>query len=171
MEPTPSPEPTTPTNEFVPLAAEDITFAEGMEIPDATRDELLGIFNNQELDAKGRAQALIDLHTAQLQAASEASSQAWDSLQDQWQSDVRADPDVGGAKMQPVIDRVGRLVKEYGTDQLHEVFDMTGAGNNVHVIKFLNNIAMKLTEGEPKPGAPATAPGTAASRLFPSMKG
>jgi hypothetical protein len=66
---------------------------------------------------------------------------------------------------------VGKLVEEFGTPELRTVLDETGAGNSVHLVRFLNTLAQKLTEGSvPMPGTPP-AVGDAASRLYPSMKG
>lgn len=162
-----------PAEPPAPLTADDIKFDEDLEVPEELRDELLGVFNNAELDAKGRAQALVDLHTKAMKEASEASSQAWANMQKEWRDAVKADPLVGGEKMQPALDRIGRLVNEYADapDELIGAFGVTGAGNNPHVVRFLAKIADKLVEGEHVSGAPATSPQDAASKLFPSMKG
>lgn len=92
-------------------------------------------------------------------------------MQKEWRDAVKADPEIGGEKLQPSLDKIGRLINEYGSDELLETMAITGAGNNVHVIKFLNKVAEKLTEGGPVVGSPATAREDAASRMFPSMKG
>lgn len=153
------------------LTAEDLAFEEGFEVNEELLDEFLTTINDQELSPKDRAQRLIDLQQKATKMASEASSQTWADTQKSWRDEVKADAEVGGDKLQPALDRVGRLVTEYGSDELLNVFALTGAGNNVHVIKFLNKVAAKLTEGGPVSGGPATAPADAASKLFPSMKG
>lgn len=154
-----------------PLTVEDLSFEEGFEVNEELRDEFLTAINDQELSPKDRAQRLVDLQQKATKMASEASSQAWADTQKSWRDEVKADTEIGGDKLQPALDRVGRLVTEYGSDELLNVFALTGAGNNVHVIKFLNKMAAQLTEGGPVSGGPATAPADAASKLFPSMKG
>lgn len=177
--PTPTPtEPTPPTEpenkepapEFVPLTADDIQFPEGFEVQEGLRDEFLGIVNNRELDDKGRTSALIGLYAKAQTAASEANSQAWADMQDKWQGEVKADPTVGGVNFDATMTKVGKLMEEFGNDNLRQVFDMTGAGNNVHVISFLSKLSDKLTEGAHVLGNPASTPASAASKLFPSMK-
>jgi hypothetical protein len=188
-EPTPTPSPTPgegdppkpliegeakpePAAEFTPLTAEDITFPEGFEVQETFRDEFLTVVNNQELSPKDRAQALTDLYTKAATAASEASSQAFADLQKTWQDEVKADPTIGGDKLTPTLAAVNKLVGEYGTPELLEVFAATGAGNNVHVIKFLNTVAGHLTEGKPvTAAAPVNQEQDRAARMFPSMKG
>lgn len=157
--------------EFVPLTANDITFPDGLEISDAHRDEALGIINNRELSPKEQLQALVDLQGKLAKEASEGISETWATTQKEWQDEVKADPTVGGDKLPNTLAAVNKLVTEYGDEKLVEVFAMTGAGNNVHMIKFLNTLAGKLLEGGPVPaGSPTNQEETAAERMFPSMK-
>lgn len=156
---------------FIPLTAENLTFPEGFTVNEPLRDEFLALVNNQELSASDRANGLIGLQEKVLAAASEANSEAWNTMQSDWQKEVKADPEIGGAKFDATMTNIGKLVEEFGTPELRQAFDVTGAGNNPHVIRFLNTLAGKLTEGSTAaPGLPTNS-GDAASRLFPSMKG
>lgn len=160
------------TEEFVPLTAADITFPEGMEVNETLRDEALAIVNNRELSPKEQLQGLIDLQAKLAKDASEGISKTWEDTQKAWQDEVKADPTIGGDKLQTTLTAVNKLVTEYGSDELVEAFALTGAGNNVHVIKFLHTIAGKLIEGGAVPASsPVNQKGDAASRMFPSMKG
>lgn len=157
--------------EFVPLTATDITFPEGMAVADADRDSFLGILNNREMTPSQQAQALVDLQAQVAQQASEAGSQAWTDMQDQWVNEVRSDPDVGGQRFDTSITNIGKLIDEFGSDELRAVMDITGAGNNVHVIKFLANVASRLTEGtQISNGSPVKTEASIAETLYPSMK-
>lgn len=161
-----------PAEEALPaLTAEDISFPEGMEIPDELRDEFLNVVNDAELSPKDRAQALIDLQAKAATQASEAASQMFATQQQQWQDEVRNDPELGGAKFDATIAGISRLVDQYGNDEFTAVMAATGAGNNIHVVRFFNQMAQKLNEPAAVTGAPASTAGDAASRLFPSMKG
>lgn len=161
-------------SEVTPLTVEDIKLPEGFEAQPELMTKFVELFNG-EMDPKERAQALVNLHTETIRTALEADSEAWDNMQTEWKDAVKADPDIGGAKLQPTLANVNKLVDEYGTQELKDVFDLTGAGNNIHMIKFLNVIAEKLTEGGYKPGAtPSNAADSEeakAQRMFPSMKG
>lgn len=157
--------------EFVPITAEDITFPEGLEVNETLRDEALAIVNNRELSPKEQLQGLIDLQGKLAKEASEAISETWKTTQTAWQEEVKADPTIGGDKLPATLAAVNKLVTEYGDDKLVEAFALTGAGNNVHVIKFLNAMAGKLLEGGAVPASsPSNQDEDAASRLFPSMK-
>ena len=159
------------TVEAVTLTADNVKLPEGFEAHSETLTSFLDIMNDNKLEPGARAQALVDLQAKVLTQASEANSAAWDTLQTQWQDEVKADPDVGGAKLQQSLASVGKLVDQFGSPELRQVFDTTGAGNNVHVVKFLSKIASQLTEGGPSLGMPSGQAADAASRMFPSMKG
>jgi hypothetical protein len=154
-----------------PLTVEDITFPDGVEVDETLRDEFLAVLNDRDKPVKEQAQALIDLQVKAAQAASEASSKQWGEMQTQWKDEVKADPDIGGEKLQPAIANIGKLIEQYGSTDLVKVLDFTGAGNNVHMIKFLAGMAEKLTEGTPTTGTPTNQQTDAAARMFPSMKG
>ena len=156
--------------EFVPLGTEDLTFAEGFEVQEEIRDEFLELMNNQEMTPKDRAQALVDLQQKVALEASEAVSRQWADEQKAWQSEVKNDPELGGGNFQTHIGKVNSLVEQFGSTELVEVLRLTGAGNNVHVHRFLGQLADIALEGSPRPGMPAGNEATRAEKLFPSMK-
>lgn len=163
----------TKTEVVEPLTPEALTFPEGFTLEPEITGKFLEILNG-EMEPKDRANALIALHGETINAALEADSKAWETLQETWRAEVKADPDIGGAKLQPTLANIGKLLDEFGNPELKGVFNTTGAGNNPHMIKFLNVIADKLTEGKFfKASGPAGAdePDAAAKRLFPTMKG
>lgn len=161
---------TPPPAEFTPVAATDIKLPDGVTVDQPLMDSFLELVNDQKLTPAERTQKLIDLQLEAQQKASEAGSQAWADMQTNWQNEVKNDKDLGGANLQPTLDSIAKLVETYGSPELVEVMNITGAGNNIHVIRFVNAIAKKLNEGGPiSPGAPASVPQSAAERLFPSM--
>jgi len=164
-------DPVAPVEPAVPLTAEDISIPEGLQIPDEIRDDFLGIVNDGEMSPKDQAQALIELQARAAEQASNETSQQFLDQQQQWQDEVKGDAEIGGANFQATLGGIQRLVDQYGNDEFIGVMASTGAGNNVHVVKFFNAIAQKLNEGGPVSGAPANASESAASRMFPSMKG
>jgi hypothetical protein len=87
------------------------------------------------------------LHEKALQANSEAGSRSWNELQDKWASEVRADPEIGGQNWPKVESQIGGLLDTFGSPELREAFDLTGAGNNPHVVRFMSKVASVLSEG------------------------
>lgn len=149
-----------------PVTVEDIVLPEGMTAEPELMKEFVDLVNNSELSAKDRATALIDLQVKAMTAASEASSAAWNDMQKQWQDEVKAE---FGDRLVTSLASINSLVTEHGDEKLIEAFAVTGAGNNVHVIKFLSTISNLLTEGKFASGSPGGQEKTAAQRLYPSM--
>lgn len=152
-----------------PLAASDISFPEGLEVQDEIRDEFLEVLNNGEMSPKDRAQALIDLQARVAETASETISQQFADQQKQWQDEVKADAQLGGANFQKTLGEISKLVEQYGDDDLVQVMAATGAGNNIAVIRFLNKVAGVVNEGAPATGGPTQQEASVAQRLYPSM--
>lgn len=146
---------------------------EGVVVSEELRDKFLGIVNDQDASPKDRAQALLNLQTEVATLASEAISKEWNDTNQAWQDEVKADATIGGANLPETLGRINRLIDEHAGDaaKLRAAFDLTGAGNNPEVVRFLNTIATKLTEGAPVSGQPTAAEGSRAQRMFPSMKG
>lgn len=182
-EPTPTPSPTpTPTPEtpptptpapepVAPLTAESIKFADGFQVDEKVRDEFLTTLNDPKLSRAELAQKLVDLQTNFAKTQEEASTKLWEDQQQKWQDEVKADPEVGGDKMELALAGIAKVVQEYGTPELKQILDVTGAGNNVHVVKFMNKIAKALNEGGGHvTGNPPPEEKTTAQKLYPSMK-
>jgi hypothetical protein len=161
-------EPAAPASE--PLTLEAIKFPEGFTVDDEASKSFLEVMNDDKLSGAERAQKLIDLQSGLMQKVATETQTAWENMQMQWQDQVRADPEIGGEKLAPTLGEVSKLVDKYGSPELRQVFDLTGAGNHPQVIKFLHNIAKDLSEGGPVLGAPAVAKEALADRMYPSMK-
>ena len=153
-----------------PLTLESLTIPEGFEVQPEMSEKFLGILNDNNLSVGDRANALLALHGETLTAASEANSKAWEDMQTEWKNEAKADTEIGGDKLQPALTNIGKVLDEFGSKELRDVFGLTGAGNNVHMIKFLNKIADVLTEGKFfKAGTPSgNDPNAAAERMFPT---
>lgn len=153
-----------------PLTLESFKIPEGFEVDPEVSSKFLEILNDEKITSAERAQGLIDLQAGMMQKAFSASEQVFATQQETWVNEAKADSDVGGEKLAPALGRIATLVNQFGSPELKQVFDVTGAGNNVHMIKFLNKIASEFGEGGPVLGAPATSQASLAERMYPSMK-
>lgn len=151
-----------------PFKVEEIKLPEGVEVDPELQKGFVELVNKHGLSREAAAE-LVTLQANAMKAVSDKSNGAWDEMQTTWQKEVSADPDVGGAKQETVLSAISKLVDHYGTPELRGVFDLTGAGNNVHVIKFLAKIAADLGEPGPVSGRPAGTPKDAATILYPNQ--
>lgn len=173
--PTPTPETPPAPEPVVPLTAESITFREGFQVDETVRDNFLTLLNDDKISRAELGQKLVDLQQDFVQKimtdSDAALTKAWEDQQTQWQDEVRADPEVGGEKMEPVLGEIAKLVNEYGTPEVADILTNTGAGNNIHIVKMMHKIAKALNEGNGHAnGAPPPSEKSAAQTLFPSMK-
>ena len=141
-----------------------------MIVSDEQQSELLSVLNKKDATPQQRAQDLINLHGKLVTEMQQQISDNWTKMQDEWVAEIKADKDIGGANLEPALGRIGQLVTKYGSPELKSVFDLTGAGNNPHMIRFLNAIAKDLTEPGFVAGQPGGGTEALANKLYPSMK-
>lgn len=152
-----------------PLTLEALKFPEGLTVDEDMSKSFLEVMNDAALSPADRAQKLVDLQASLATKMAEETQKAWDTMQTEWQNQVRSDPEIGGDKLAPALGEIAKLVDKYGSSELRQVMDLTGAGNHPEVIKFLHKIAKDLGEGGPVLGAPPRATASLADRLYPSM--
>lgn len=154
---------------------------EGYEMPEEVTKEVNTMFKDLNLSQEG-AQKLIDYYHTKNQEAAEAPFKLWEKTQEEWQTAVKLDPEVG-PKLNEVRQTISKAIDGIGDPKLASDFrsamDYTGAGNNLAFIKAFYRLAQKVTEGGHVAGTgPAkfgqTAPGTtdkptAARALYPNL--
>jgi hypothetical protein len=117
------------------------------------------------------AQALLDLHTKVLKEAAVAPYQLWAKTQSDWQDAIKADPEIGGDKLDANLAKVSKVLDQYGTKELRQALAYTGAGNNPEIARFMVKMADVLVEGGHVTGAgPAGKPPPGPQAMFPNLK-
>lgn len=125
-------------------------------------------------------QKMLEFGIAQIQEAQQrqvqANAQNWDRTQEGWQTDFRNDPEIGKNRAETSLTRMGGLMDLYGQSAgperlqgLRGILTMTGAGNNLEVLRFVNWAASRLVETSRVVAAPvarAPASGSRANRLY-----
>ncbi len=146
----------------------DFKLPEGVTLdPDAIAEfEPLARDLNLTQDA---AQKLIDLECKRMQAIQKAQFDSWQSTLKGWVSDIKADPEFGGAKMPQTLKEAQSVVKKYGSEGLMEVLNVSGLGNHPEVIKTLAKIGRAMSEDKIINGGTAAAPRDLAKVLFPDL--
>lgn len=153
-----------------PFNPETLTFPEGFE----KNDEMIGSFANLAKEhnlSQATAQSLIDLHVGELKRLGEAPMQAWKNLNKEWADEVKADPEIGGDNLHGVQQTIGRALDTFGTPELRQALDYTGAGNNPHVVRAFYKMAKALEEGGQVTGEPAamSKPTSLAKAMYPDL--
>ena len=153
-----------------------VTLPEGFSVPEETMTAFSGILSDAALTPQERGQKLLDLYASNLQAqataAGEANAQAWQKLNDEWRTAAMALPEFAG-KAEAEIGAVKQgLLAAGATPDFFKALELTGAGNNPHVLQVLHKLTLPYREGKPIGGG-ANRPVTAADRaakMYPTMR-
>ena len=152
-----------------PFKLEEIKLPDGFVIDETVSKPFVEIVNKYGLGRDAVAE-LTALQATAMKNVSDGGTKAWSDMQEKWTGEVKADPEIGGEKLPEVLGSISKLVDKYGTPDLRSAMDVTGAGNNPHVIRFLAKVAKDLGEGKFVPaGDPALGKKSAAERLFPNQ--
>lgn len=103
-----------------------------------------------------------------------APARAWAELNTQWQGEFRADPELGGANFDTSIAVIENAISKFGNDDLRTALQVTGAGNNPHLLRFIHTLAKPHYESTAVGASPAAGSGSRdnaaarLNRLYPS---
>jgi len=168
-EPAPAPEPALVYEAF--KLPENVSFAE--ERMKKFTDVLGAHKGSQEL-----GQQLVDMHMAELTQAQEqwrtSQYKAWNDAQNGWKDQVRADPEIGGARLETALQQAKSVIKTYGGSEAEqtavlEALTLTGAGNHPAIVRLLSRVGAALTESAPAPATPPTPQPDRALKRYNTM--
>ncbi len=147
---TPAPEtpaPETPAPE-APVQL-DLKLPDGFTVDDTAMASLKEVVSDQNLSPQERGQKLVDLYAKQVEALNASNAKAWTDTQAGWQAELSSDPVLGGDKMPAALEVIGKAFDQYGDKdgRAREAFDITGAGNNPHIVRMIHKMAEALSEG------------------------
>jgi hypothetical protein len=102
--------------------------------------------------SQDQAQKFIDLAMARETAAAHKSVQAFVDLQNQWVSEIKADPDIGGDRLKSSLASANRAIDRLNVPGLREALNFTGAGNHPAVVKAFVRLGQMIAEDRFRPG-------------------
>jgi hypothetical protein len=124
------------------------------------------------------AQLLFDKLLDSVKATHDSGMKLWTDMQKGWQDQVRADPEIGGAKLDQNVAATRKgaeaLLGEKAAKELFEGLNITGAGNHPGIVRALYKAFGEhspATSVQGNPAAPAPAPRTAGQTLYPTQAG
>ena len=102
--------------------------------------------------SQDQAQKFIDLAMARETAAAHKSVQAFVDLQNQWVSEIKADPDIGGDRLKSSLASANRAIDRLNVPGLREALNFTGAGNHPAIVKAFVRLGQMIAEDRFRPG-------------------
>lgn len=172
-EPKPGDQPALPTYEPLKLP-------EGVKLDDTELkgfDELVG---GLELSTKADHAAVqefrqkaADFYVAQVQKAVKAhddnGAQVWSQMRDDWRQEFKTDKQIGGNRQNTTLAGAAAMIEQFGGSktqiaELRRVLRVTGAGDNINLVRLLHNVSKVLSEGQPVPANNPKAPQIASKK-------
>jgi hypothetical protein len=162
-------DPPKPPEAFVPLTVEALKLPEGLQVDKELAASFVALVNEHKLPPAVQAQ-LVELQSKSMQALSGQDSENWNKTQEEWTTQIKADPEYGGAKYEATIADVGVFMTAFADDEVRQALDITGAGNHPAIIKMLAKAAKVVKEGGyVKPTVPGEAPKMQADIMYPNQ--
>ena len=148
-------------------AYSDFKLPEGATVDSDSLKAASTLFADSGLSQE-QAQKFIDLAVSREKAQAESGLRAFVDLQNKWVSEIKADPDIGGEKLQATIASATRAIDRLAIPGLREALDLTGAGNNPAIVKAFARIGQMIAEDRFRPGngAPPVAPRSPAEVIY-----
>lgn len=124
-----------------------------LKIPEGIDSEALGLSKFVDIASKNgipqeAAETIIAELAPQIADALKAPYTEWNKLQTQWQSQVKDDPEIGGANHEATMNNIAKLRDNpaYCSPAFVEALTITGVGNHPEFIRTFNKIALALNE-------------------------
>jgi len=138
---------------------------EGMEIDQNLATRANTVFKDLGL-TQAQANSLTKMVTEQRIEDAQAGQEAFTKQLDGWVEEIKADPSLGGPNFEKNAGIASAAVEKFGTPELKEMFNQTGAGNHPELFRFCLAIGKHLVEDQPGTGDAATADGDPADRMY-----
>lgn len=133
-----------------PESYEDFTLPEGVEL----NEELMGEFKPlaKELNlSQEQAQKLVDLQANEMAKITKAQEQTWNDLNESWVDQAMKDEEIGGKSETEFKEKVAvatKALEKFGTPELRQALDLTGAGNHPEILRFAYRVGKALSEDQ-----------------------
>ena len=146
----------------------EFKFEDGVEANEDLLNQFTPLFKEANLPQE-KAQKLVDAYTQYEKARIETEQQAWKDLQNEWVDATKADKDVGGHDFMEKLAVAKKAVDQFGSKELKALFNFTGVGNHVAMVKFLYKIGQTIKEDTVHTGREMSEQRDLAKILYPSM--
>lgn len=132
---------------------------------------------NSDLSPQERGQKLVELYLSSQEALNKAGQEAavtaWNEMNLNWRKELEALPEFEG-NVSAKLGEVKQALITLGADQqFFQALDLTGAGNNPHVVKMLAKLTVPYIEGQSVGGtstSTAAKRATALAAMYPTMQ-
>ena len=133
----------------------ELSMQEGFVLDEAVMAEFEPLLKEAKVSAE-TAQKFADLHMKQMVAAREADKSMYADEVKRWVSELKADPEIGGAKLNENLAYGANVIKKYGSDDVKRVLNETGLGSHPAIVKMLVKVGRAISEDKFLDGSTAS---------------
>jgi len=164
------------TGTGAPESYSDFKFPDGMKAYEGDQMKAVhDLFKAGNLSQE-QAQKFVDFHSQELGKVAGSHTEAWNSTNEQWRNELKADKTIGSGTdsiIKPeVSSSIAKLIDTHlGGDAFRAAMEVTGAGNHPAVVRGLHQIAQKMNEPGMVEGNPAreAQKRSIAQRMYPTL--
>ena len=131
------------------------TMPEGMEMDQGLTDAVSPILKELGL-TQAQADKLVGAYAQHQATQGQAAQEAFTQQQGEWTKALKTDPDFGGEAFDKNAGIAAAALQKFGSPELIECLNDTGAGNNPALVKFVWQIGKLAAEHQPGSGSAAT---------------
>lgn len=159
-------EPKTP--EVVPFDAATFEYPTdlGLEFSDADKTVIGDLAKNHGLSTAAVGD-ILKTYAAQIKSVQEGVASSFNTTQTEWQNAVRAA--YKGDALDAVLVKAERILDEFGGPDLRTFLTMSGGGNNLAVIQFLEKVSNSLGEAKPITSGGTPQATDRLAKMYPKM--
>lgn len=161
--------------ESAAFAVDKLTLPDGFDPKDPAFTKFTELATELKIPTD-KAQVLLDTYKSAAEGFVTAQQSAWADVNKAWVAELRSDPEIGAKLDTEVLPSISKLINEFGGTTLgpevRKAMDLTGAGNNPAIVRFLAKVAKALGEGTyvAPGGATGTKPtGPGAQAMYPNL--
>jgi|TARA_Y100000310_G_scaffold345661_1_gene467879 hypothetical protein len=155
----------------VPEKYDEFRLPEGLQMSEQRMTDFSEFAKDLGLTQEGAQQAIDFWNKAQLENI-EAEKASHEASMNEWKQETLKDEIIGGNNIDETIANAAYFLQQYDTDDsLKELFETTGIGNNVAVVRLVSTLGGMMKEDGILSGAIRSGietPVSAAKKMFPS---
>lgn len=158
----------------VPEKYEFSNLPEGYTLDEAQLGEWSGVFKELGLTQE-QAQKLVAMDAKRFTSANSPEAQhaaaveARNSQVSLWESSLKQDKELGGAKFEATVGVAQKAMADFGTPELKTMLKESGLGSHPEVVRFFHKVGKELSEGQLHRTTTASpAERSLAERMYPN---
>ncbi|MFJ1336765.1 hypothetical protein ACIKP7_01335 [Pseudomonas caricapapayae] len=129
------------------------TYPAGYTPDEAALGEVTGVFKELGLTQE-QAQKLVEYDAKRMSSAASPEAQQAAAIEHrnaqvaQWEGEIKADKELGGANLDASIEVAQKALASFGSPELSAMLKQSGLGSHPEIVRFFHKVGKELSEGQ-----------------------